>query len=376
MYQRLLPRTFEASLRDLEHPKVAVRVAAAHDLGRHVEAHREDVVAALCRALADDPADPVRAAAALVLGEVDATEALEALLGAVEDESVQVQEMALCAVGELVSPTDAADGGRALGDGPLEQRVLAVVREALGHERAALRFQAVMAYARLCPTRSEAVRALCAAAGDDDERVAHIALRMAEELGGVDGAAVPPELAARAAELVDHPSPRVQIAAAIVAARAGRDEGDAVLVRVANRQLATPEAEDEAAAVELCGELALAEAAAGLERRAFGWRRDPLAWHARVALTVMRHPRAVASVMRELGSVGFARRTLAVATAGRAGLEEARPLIEAMRGRPRRADPGAVEQALRMLDEARAEREALAADDDVSARAARAGGPS
>jgi hypothetical protein len=120
--------------------------------------------------------------------------------------------------------------------------------------------------------------------------------------------------------------------------------------------LATREAEDEAAAVELLGELRIEEARPHLERRAFGFLRlgaDRFAWQAMVALARMGHARARSRIVRDLGSWSRDRRTLAVAAAGRALITEARPLIEAMRGDEGRADPSAVDVALEQLDQDR-----------------------
>jgi hypothetical protein len=125
-----------------------------------------------------------------------------------------------------------------------------------------------------------------------------------------------------------------------------------VLIAVALRELSTPEAEDEASAIELCGELGLEAARPGLERRAFGGAlllRDRFAWNARVALARMGHTRACEQIVRELDAWDRDRRTLAVAAAGRARIAAARDRITAMRGDAQRADPHAVDEALEAL---------------------------
>jgi hypothetical protein len=127
-----------------------------------------------------------------------------------------------------------------------------------------------------------------------------------------------------------------------------------VLVEAARGTTSSDDAEDVAAAIERCGELGLEQARIGLERRAFGstfgLRRDPFAWHARVALARMGHGRAAKEIIAELGAFTRDQRTLAVAAAGRARLVAARPRIEAMRGDASRADADAVDEALRSLD--------------------------
>ena len=194
---------------------------------------------------------------------------------------------------------------------------------------------------------------------DDDGFVCQIALRMTEEVAGDDRNALDERVYTRARALLLHGPPKVRVAAAVFLARASKERADRavreVLVAVALEELRSGDGEDEAAAIELCGDLGLAAARPGLERRAFSrlvLRRDRLAWHARVALARMGHERASREILSELGSWDRDRRTLAVAAAGRARLEAARPLISAMRGDAARADPGAVDEALASFAEA------------------------
>lgn len=126
-------------------------------------------------------------------------------------------------------------------------------------------------------------------------------------------------------------------------------------MQVARAEIRTRDHEDEASAIELCGELGLTAAQPGLERRAFGGllglRRDPYAWHARVALARLGHERACRDILRELGARDRDVCTLAVAAAGRARLGSARDRIQALRGNESRADPHAVDEALAALAE-------------------------
>jgi HEAT repeat protein len=259
--------------------------------------------------------------------------------------------MAIAALGEI---GDARAAGR--------------LRRALEDDRPEIRFQAVIAFPRVCPEREEALEAVVRATHDDDPLVCHIALRMAEELcaGGGDEEdtaeaaepiALPPRLMDRARALLESRSPQVRAVAAIVLARGGDDAGRPILIDVAAGELRGVDREDEAAAIELCGALGLDAARAPLERRAFGgvlgFGRDPLFWHARVALARMGHQRAAAEILRELGARDRDRRTLAAAAAGRARLATARDALLAMRGDERRADPGTVETALAALEQQR-----------------------
>ncbi len=330
-----LPRTLDAALRDVGSTKSAVRADAVRDLVRHAEEARSQVVRALERALGDDAA-PVRSAAALGLADVGAHESLPALLIAIEDDDVHVRQMALTALGEI-------------GDG----RAAVRLERALEDPREEVRFQAVIAYARVCKDHASVVAALAARTRDADPLVCHIALRMAEEIGGEGDDVVDPILVARARVLIDHEAPTVRVAAAVVLGRAGDHAGAKVLVSVARGSLKTEDAEDEAAAIELAGTLGLDEARAGLERRAFGGAlglgRDRFSWHARVALASMGHERAQREIVNELGSWDRNKRTLAVAAVGRARIHAARTIVAAMQGDPTRADPHAVSEALETL---------------------------
>jgi HEAT repeat protein len=332
-----LPRTLEAALRDVGSPKPTVRAEALRDLCRYGDDERERVLRALESALRADEAPPVRSAAALGLADLGASEALPTLLLAVEDDDAHVRQMAITALGEI-------------GDARATERL----RRALGDKRPEVRFQAAIAFPRVCASRSDAVDALVKATRDDDPLVCQIALRMAEELGEAAGS-VDDAVLERARALVGAKAPVVRVAAAVVLARGSDDPSAAepVLVAVANGSIQTTDGEDEAAAIELCGELGLEAARPGLEKRAFGGMmglfRDRFAWHARVALARMGHARAAEAILRDLASWDRDQRTLAVAAAGRARLAAARPELEAMRGDARRADPDAVAEALRAL---------------------------
>lgn len=314
-----------------------MRESAVRDLVRHADEARDDVVRALERALRDDDAPPVRSAAALGLADIGGNEALPALLVAMEDPDVHVRQMAITALGEI-------------GDSRATERL----RRALGDQRSEVRFQAVIAFARVCQDRASVIEALQSRMSDTDPLVCHIALRVAEEVGGGPGGAIDPALVDHVKELLDHDSPLVRVAAAIALGHAGDRLGAKVLVGVVRRSIKTADAEDEAAAIELAGVLGLKDAHAGLEKRAFGgiFGRDRHAWHARVALARMGHERATREIIRELESWDRSKRTLAVAAVGRARIRAAEPTLRAMQGDASRADPHAIEDALALLADA------------------------
>ena len=318
-----------------------MRASAAADLARHAETHRAEVVEALVASL-DDASAEVRAAAALGLADAGAEDAIEALVAALTDEDEDVLQMVITALGELRAP-EAADA----------------IRRALDHDAAPVRFQAVMAYPRVTRDHDEAVRALVDASRDDDVLVRHIALRMAEELGNPDDdGPVAAPLVTRARALLRDDHDVVRIAAAVVLGRAGLRDGAEVLVAVANRELTTSEADDEAAALDLCGELGLEGATPGLVERGYSGglltSRNAFAWQARVALAALGYERAQKWVLGELKAWTRERRSLGVAAVIQSKLASARPLLEAMRDDPSRADPELVAEALATLEAAKA----------------------
>ncbi|MGA3122686.1 MAG: HEAT repeat domain-containing protein [Polyangiaceae bacterium] len=324
----LLPRSLEASLRDVGSDRAPTRVAAIRDLVRHAlrsDATRARAIPLLERALREDGAAEVRAEAAVGLADVRADEALPTLLVAVEDDDAFVRQMALSALGEIADPRATQRLDRALSD-----------------PRPEVRYQAVIAFARVAKDDPPAVASALAAALDDpDEAIRYIAMRVAEEYG-VDGEPLrDARLAARAEQLIDTPDEAVAIVAAIYLARVGKLIGRQVVLEVVSGRRKTPETEDEQACVELAGELRLREAIPHLEQRVWGTQRvlrsvlswgggdgSSTAWHARTALARMGHEKARADIVSDLSSWKRATREAAVVAAGRARIGEARPALE------------------------------------------------
>jgi HEAT repeat protein len=331
-----LPRTLEAALRDAEHAEQRVRLSALSDLKRWARQGAEPALSALERLLAADPEPELRAGAALALADVDGRKHLEQLISATRDSDDKVRQMALLAVGELAAPEDEA--------------ARAAARAALDDAQPAIRYQALVALARLA--REEAESAIVAATRDADAEVRHVAFRVAEEIFGDKPASEAPLLLlqrARAALRDDNPA--VILAAAILLSVMADSAGTERVVEIINQPRPIKHVEDEVMAIELCGELRLQAATPGLERRAFGWMggRDPVSWHARVALAELGHARAKAVILSGLSAWSRDKRTLAVAAAGRARLVEAREALERMQGDPTRAEPEAVSDALAQI---------------------------
>jgi HEAT repeat protein len=327
-----LPRNLEASFRDLASERPATRASAIRDVVRHAlrgDATRSRAIPLLERVLRDDTVPAVRAAAAVALADVAAHEVLPSLLVAVEDDDAHVRQMALSALGEI-------------GDPRATQRL----ERALRDSRPEVRYQAIIAYARVAKDDPAAVvTAVVRALDDDDPSIRYIAMRVGEELG-VDGEPVAdPRLRARAEELVREGDDDAAVAAALYLARLGDERGRTVVLAVVAEERRTPELEDEQACVELAGDLAMRDAIPHLERRVWGTRRvlrslvswgagdrRSCAWHARIALARLGHERARAEILTDLGSWRRETREAAVVAAGRARLNEARGTLENLGG--------------------------------------------
>lgn len=331
-----LPRTLEAALADLAHADTAVRVSALKDLARHADgAERARVIAAVARVLARDPAPGLRAEAAVVLADVEAVEALHELLAAERDPAPRVRQMALLALGEIARAADLAE--------PELRRVVTQAAQATAAQDPALRFQGLIALARLAP--EQAASTLRSALRDDDAEVRYIAVRLTEDLLVADEVPEPQRVALERA--LGDAAPAVRLAAAIALSRRGHTAARDVLVAALDAREAL-DVEDEQAAIDLAGELGLTRARQALERRAFGFvgGTGRFTWHARVALARLGDARARRAIVRGLTAWTRDARTHAVVAAGRARIVEARAALLALQGRPERADPAAVSQAL------------------------------
>ncbi len=343
-----LPRNLEASFRDLASERPQTRVSAIADVRGHAQAEPTLRARAIpfLEARLEDPQAVVRAAAVVALADLEAKGAVPKLLYAVDDDDAYVRQMAMTAVGELA-----------------DARALPRLRRALGDERASMRYQAVIAFCRVSEDPAEIDNVLLKATSDGDEAVAHIALRVAEERLDA-GTEADPRLIGRAKAIVascgsgsrsgsEVASAHVALVAAIFLGKTGELSETGLLLRVVRGERIAnqlPDKEDERAAVELVGELGLLEAKPHLERRAWGamhYVKDTCAFHAKVALARMGHPRAVFEILKDLDSGRPDVVAAAVVAAGRARLGEARTAIE--RISPVAVDPTLVRAALERL---------------------------
>jgi HEAT repeat protein len=298
-----LPRTFAACERDVRSDKADVRASAVTDLVKHArDAATRPQAIELIASASKDASPKVRAAAAVALADAEATERSDALVAAIDDDDDEVRQLAITALGEI-------------GDERAVPRLLRAAED----ERASMRYQATIALARTEAAGDETrVKALLRASSDDDFNVRYIAMRLAEE----HFSSGPERLRLRAVALLDDDEADVTIAAALFLAHAGDERGNVIIGRVVRGEIVA-QREDEREAVEIAGELNMRDLIPDLERRAFGLARhvrDTCAFHALIALARMRHPRAIASIRKDMESRNPKRREAATVAATRAKL--------------------------------------------------------
>lgn len=334
-----LPRTLEASLRDLDSAKPEVRASAIGDLVRHArrdDGVRKKALPKLEARLADEHPG-VRSAAAIAVGDLGAKDLLPKLLVLVDDDDAHVRQMAINALGEI-------------GD----ERAAPRLRRAITDRRPEVRYQATIAIARVLADSQEIEEAIIRATRDDDDAIVHIALRLAEERID-EGKGVSDEILTRARALRDKSdSAHVAIVAAILLAKAGDESAHDLVLRVVRGERIrgqSPAKEDEQAAVELAGQLGLKAAVPHLEKRAWGlvsWVSDTSSFHAKIALARMGNARAKKEILADLESGKREVVEAAVVAAGRARIGEAKGVIERLSAAA--CDPELVKEALGLLE--------------------------
>lgn len=333
---RARPQTLEAIVRDLASQDARVRVETAQlapgIVGDDRGELRGRVVSALARALSDEH-QAVRGAAALALADLDAHEALPALLMAAEDDEPNVRELAITALGEIGDP-----------------RAYERVRRALSDARPEVRFQAIVAFPRIARATQardvgEIWSALSSGILDEDPLVRGRAAEACAELA--DGESLPAVVADRLARLskdADEPAD-ARIAAAIALGESGDRRAAPVLLACLRGELEEADPRRLQAIHELAGELELEEARPLLTNAAFGLRArfgDPSRRAAAlVALIGLGDRKAVAHVLEELGARSWERRVAALGIVARTHLVEARERVRAMREDALTADAAA-----------------------------------
>jgi hypothetical protein len=188
---------------------------------------------------------------------------------------------------------------------------------------------------------------------DPDAEVRRLGFRIAE--AHYADRALPELVRARARAALADSQAVVRVAAGLLLMHAGDRQGEGMVLALVAGQVPEAALEDVQAAITLTGDRGLEAARADLSRRAFSlWRRDPLAYDARVALARLGDERARRQILQDLSAWTLDSRNLAVAAAGRAGLVEAGEQLRRFVGHPELADPAAVDEALLLLGRAEA----------------------
>jgi hypothetical protein len=332
---RALPRTLAAATRDLQDPKVQVRRSAIRDLVRLAAGEqREDAIRVLAEGLEKHSDPDTRADVAMAIADTEAVEYIGLLVDATYERHPRLRQMALLGLGELADPGNA--------------KVERVVVQALTAQEPALRFQALLAMARLGVT--DLAHRLETALGDGDPPVRYLALRLLDEhWERCQGRA---SVQRRTAAALRDPELQVRVAAALLPLPAPPDpehleQIGAVLVEGLEARVKLPAPEDEQALIERAGEMNLTAALPSLRRIAwglFGVSTSPFAYQAQVALLRMGDSVALQRFAKSLVSRRRDVCARAVAAVAEARVTALGPQLE-VAARSGRVDPELIERA-------------------------------
>lgn len=314
-----LPRTLDAARRDATHARRHVRLSVVKDLGlmlQRASDDQDDVAQQAEEVLAGmalrDAEFLVRGAAAVALADRPSERGLETLLMVAKDDHPYVVEMALVGLRD-VAPQGHTGASR-------------VVNYRSRDERAALRFQAVLASGRVLD--DNAFEELVVRSLDDaDAKVRYIACRVCDERFAET---LPKAVNAALEKRLDDGDVYVPIAAAFVVGPRGSVKAREILTRAVNHRVQLPAPEDEQTLIELIGELGLTEGVPGLRAHArgrFGLVPGRFAWQAQVALARLGDESAIARIESRLRHRNADVRIHAATAVGAAGLRQLRPLV-------------------------------------------------
>lgn len=299
----LLPRTLKACEHDLSSTADEVRVAVARDLGRSFpEFELEARLKLLVRCLLDDSAK-VRRQALLSIADLRATSLRTRVLSMLGDSDLEVRQMAVLVLGEIAEPSDHEVTGRIAG--------------LLSAGAPSVRYQALLAYANLCPQRCEGD--LKNALFDEDDEVRQLGIRLVDEVLLENGHDLSRELKQALQLRARDATPHVRLLAQLVCASSGLEAPRDHLLLVVERRLKVREPRDEQWAIELSGRLQLKESIPALSRRAFGvwgWSGDPFRWVALGVLARLGVDEALLRLIARLRSSKYANRVSAAYALG------------------------------------------------------------
>jgi HEAT repeat protein len=292
----------------------------------------------------DDEAEVVRAEAALALAEVGPGDGVDRLLALARPGEGKVAQAAVVALGESNDP-----------------RVVPLLRDATESADGDVRFQAVLALARVAPESAETLATLTKAAQDSDAEVrANVAAALAD--------LALPQGRPLLETLLGDSHQAVRLEAALALAELG--------ARAATQPLLAALADADVApqAVRALGQLRDPEAAPALQQLCRRWTAAaPLKAAAAAALAALDDPLGWAELKGWLSSSRREARGMAVYACGEHRLHQAVPLLKPLLANERLPDREAVAQALgRIGSEEALEALAAATDDadpDVAAEA-------
>jgi HEAT repeat protein len=305
-----LLRTLNACQQDLSSTRHEVRLAVARDLGRFaIDDEREARLALLQVCLADEhPA--VRRQALFSLADMDARPLLQRVESMLTDPDLHVRQIAVLALGEIAHPEDTAAIGRIAG--------------LLKAGAPAIRYQALLAYANLCPAQCSGD--LLVALDDEDLEVRKLALRLIDEILINQNRPLSTQLLDAVLVTAAQEDLELALLAQLVCAELRLKAPRGHLLAVVERKMRVAEPRDEQWAIELCGQLLLREAVPGLRRRAFGFfgmSADPFRWIALGVLARLGDEEAFRALLRQLRSRDYVKRNWAVQALGSSARPEA-----------------------------------------------------
>jgi HEAT repeat protein len=316
----LLPRTLAACERDIESKVEQVRLAVAKDLGRLGDASNQTQRFSLLARCLDDAAGAVRKQALLSIADLGAIAMRDRVFGLLSDPDLAVRQMAVLTLGEIVTPDDHEVTGRLAG--------------LLRAGSPPIRYQALLAYANLCPDCCE--EDLHLALTDSDPEIRRLAVRLIDEVLIPRNSALQGATLSTLLSCAQDDDVQLALLAQLVCGELEVKAPRQLIVSVVERRMRVAEPRDEQWAIELCGRLDLTQARVGLRRRAFGrwgFSTDPFRWLALGVLARMGDSQALDALLSQLTARSYVKREMAIQALGSCGRNEAWVALVAHRGR-------------------------------------------